>query len=105
MTSDTAEPDFVADRMTEDGVPAIHIPWADQHCGWHRARIHRYYVHVRPQDATVAAAWIKGYEEHCAAQRARMRPEDAKRPAVWINGFEEYDKTRQGTATRRPPAR
>jgi hypothetical protein len=72
MASNTVEAKFVADRLMEQGIPAV----ADRQDinmvmgGW-RPTMWGYgpKVRVRPEDLSRAQAWLKGYEERRKAKQ------------------------------------
>jgi hypothetical protein len=76
MASDTVEAKFVADRLTEQGIPAL----ADSHdinmvMGGFQPQMWGYgpRVRVRPQDVPRALNWLKGYEGYRRSKQGRDR--------------------------------
>jgi hypothetical protein len=73
MASNTVEAKFIADRLTEQGIPAL----AD------KQDINMVMGGIQPQ------MW--GY-----GPRVRVKPEDLSRALSWLKGYEGYRKTKQG---------
>jgi hypothetical protein len=74
MAADTMEAKFVADRLMDEGIPAI----ADRHdinmvMGGLRPQMWGYgpKVRIRPKDLPRALAWLKDYEE-----RRKSKPDE-----------------------------
>ena len=74
MAAGTIEAKFIADRLTEEGIPAI----ADRQDinmtlgGW-RPLMWGYgpKVRIRPQDAPKAAVWLESYERHKQSKQGK----------------------------------
>jgi hypothetical protein len=73
MAGNTTEAKFIADRLTEQGIPAL----ADKH------DINMVMGGLQPQ------MW--GY-----GPRVRVRPEDLPRALAWLKEYEGYRKSKQG---------